>query len=192
MCKMKVMKNLVIAISLLASFAFNSYSQEEIKISKNLKIEGDWCDGWYMLIADFKKSGGTWQWAKDGVIIEDAVENSINLALLGNGKYTVMYKMPNNKVIYTEDYEFKTLPGVKANFDYDFFYAASAIRFKNTTAGITADYSWSWNFGNGTTSTEMNPIVEFKPGTYTVTLKVTDKNGCWNEYSREIVFQFGQ
>ncbi len=186
------MKNLVIAISLLASFAFNSYSQEEIKISKNLKIEGDWCDGWYMLIADFKKSGGTWQWAKDGVIIEDAVENSINLALLGNGKYTVMYKMPNNKVIYTEDYEFKTLPGVKANFDYDFFYAASAIRFKNTTAGITADYSWSWNFGNGTTSTEMNPIVEFKPGTYTVTLKVTDKNGCWNEYSREIVFQFGQ
>ena len=189
---MKLMKNLIIALSVLLSGTFSSLAQEEIKISKNLKIEGNWCEGWYMLTADFKKSGGTWMWLKDGVIIEDAVENSINLAILGNGKYTAMYKTANNKVIYSDEYEFKTLPGVKSNFEYDFFYAASAIRFKNTTTRNTADYTWSWNFGNGTTSTEINPIVEFKPGTYTVTLKVTDKNGCWNEYSKEIVFQFGQ
>lgn len=184
------MKNLATVISVLAFFAFNSFSQEEIKISKNLKINGNWCEGWYMLEADFNKKGGTWQWAKDGVVIEDAVENSINLAILGNGKYTVMYKMPNNKVIYTEDYEFKTLPGVKANFEYTPFIAASAIHFKNTSLNTDAGCTYLWNFGNGTTSTELNPIALFNEGTYTVTLTVTDKNGCKNSTEQTVTFAF--
>jgi PKD repeat protein len=34
--------------------------------------------------------------------------------------------------------------------------------------------SWSWNFGDGTTSTQQNPVHIFsEPGTYTITLRVT-------------------
>lgn len=39
--------------------------------------------------------------------------------------------------------------------------------------------TYKWNFGDGTTSTEAEPIREFtKPGTYNVTLEYTLKNGC--------------
>jgi len=34
-----------------------------------------------------------------------------------------------------------------------------------------------WDFGNGTTSNEQSPIVQFEPGVYTVTLTVTDSTG---------------
>ena len=38
--------------------------------------------------------------------------------------------------------------------------------------------SWSWSFGDGTTSSERNPSkVYSKPGSYTVTLTVTDNSG---------------
>lgn len=38
--------------------------------------------------------------------------------------------------------------------------------------------SWSWNFGNGNTSVLQNPTATyFTPGTYTVTLTVTNANG---------------
>jgi len=37
---------------------------------------------------------------------------------------------------------------------------------------------YSWTFGNGQTSAEQNPSVTFAPGVFTVTLTVTDINGC--------------
>jgi PKD repeat protein len=161
------------------------------KISKNLLIEGDWCDGYYMLIADFGNKPGVWQWYKDGVIIEDAIENSINLTTYGNGKYTVMYKLENNKTIFTDEYEFKTLPGVKADYSFTYLYAASAIQFKNNTTGNTANYTWLWNFGDGTTSTEMSPVHLYKEEkTYVVTLTVTDEGGCSNTMTLNIVWDF--
>ena len=52
---------------------------------------------------------------------------------------------------------------------------------------------WSWNFGdpqsgaaNG--STERNPSHQYAaPGTYTVTLTVTDANGLTGTVSRQVV-----
>lgn len=44
-----------------------------------------------------------------------------------------------------------------------------------STGGATA---WNWNFGNGNTSTLQNPVATyFTPGTYTVTLTVTNAGG---------------
>lgn len=47
--------------------------------------------------------------------------------------------------------------------------------------------SWSWDFGNGTTSAARHPTVQFeRAGTYTVRLVVTDNDGLSDTVSHEI------
>lgn len=51
--------------------------------------------------------------------------------------------------------------------------AGENIKFSN---GTEEGEEWSWNFGDGSTSTSKNPSKIYKkPGTYTVVLKVDDK-----------------
>ncbi|WP_048056522.1 PKD domain-containing protein [Thermococcus sp. 4557] len=46
---------------------------------------------------------------------------------------------------------------------------------------------WSWNFGDGSTSTERNPRHTYtNPGSYTVMLTVEDENGLKGTYYKEI------
>jgi gliding motility-associated-like protein len=56
----------------------------------------------------------------------------------------------------------------------------SAITFNNTsTAGVGSITSYSWNFGNGQTSTAANPIITFpNAGNYPVSLTITNSAGC--------------
>jgi len=50
-----------------------------------------------------------------------------------------------------------------------------AVLFAGSASGGTLPYSWSWNFGDGTTSTEQSVQKTYAAaGTYTVTLTVTD------------------
>ncbi|HEY4799105.1 MAG TPA: PKD domain-containing protein, partial [Bacteroidia bacterium] len=59
-------------------------------------------------------------------------------------------------------------------------------QFTNTSLG--AD-SWTWNFGDGSTSTQLNPSHLFtSPGTYTVTLGVRNNvYGCVDTIRKEII-----
>jgi gliding motility-associated-like protein len=53
----------------------------------------------------------------------------------------------------------------------------SAVNIVNSTTGNIV--AWNWNFGNGQSSGQQNPtIVYADSGNYTVTLQVTDSNGC--------------
>ncbi|HEY6503989.1 MAG TPA: PKD domain-containing protein [Chitinophagaceae bacterium] len=50
------------------------------------------------------------------------------------------------------------------------------VNFQDLSTGNPT--AWSWNFGNGNTSTLQNPIATyFVPGSYTITLTVTNANG---------------
>jgi hypothetical protein len=52
------------------------------------------------------------------------------------------------------------------------------IRFDPEVSGGFEPYSYAWDFGDGETSTDSNPIRSYKSdGTYTVTLTVTDDRG---------------
>lgn len=49
------------------------------------------------------------------------------------------------------------------------------LQFNPVVAGGFTPYSYAWDFGDGKTSTDSNPLHSFsKPGKYTVTLNVTD------------------
>lgn len=45
---------------------------------------------------------------------------------------------------------------------------------------------WSWNFGDGATDTAQNPIHQFAPGDYTVTLTVTAADGGQDSFSQTV------
>ncbi|RFS24698.1 PKD domain-containing protein [Chitinophaga silvatica] len=53
---------------------------------------------------------------------------------------------------------------------------------------IDANTTYFWDFGDGASSTEKNPIHEYTAnGTYTVTLTVTNNNGCSASFSEQII-----
>jgi gliding motility-associated-like protein len=51
------------------------------------------------------------------------------------------------------------------------------------TPGAT-NVSWIWDFGNGVTSTQQNPIHTYAQGVYTVVLQVTNDKGCVSTFSK--------
>jgi len=64
-----------------------------------------------------------------------------------------------------------------ANGPYDGVVNAS-VDFTGSVYGGQPDYTWFWEFGDNTTSTEQNPSHTYTAiGTYTVTLTVTDSTG---------------
>ena len=47
---------------------------------------------------------------------------------------------------------------------------------------------WAWDFGDGTTSSAQNSTHHYaSPGTYNVTLNVTDEYGCSDEITKPVV-----
>ena len=58
----------------------------------------------------------------------------------------------------------------------------------SSTVGDAAISRWVWDFGDGSTSTEQNPIHTYEEdGTYSVSLTVTDENSLVDTYTGAIV-----
>ena len=54
------------------------------------------------------------------------------------------------------------------------------MEFTDLSAGNITGYNW--NFGDGTTSTEQNPVHSFEPGSYTIELTVSGSGGSNYKY----------
>jgi len=67
----------------------------------------------------------------------------------------------------------------------------NTIQFTDlSTATGTTIISWSWSFGDGTSSTEKSPTYQYqKSGTYPVTLQVTDDYGVSNTKTSSITIK---
>ncbi len=67
--------------------------------------------------------------------------------------------------------------------------SGKTIEFEAENASGTSTFvEYNWNFGDGSTSTEANPIHTYNDyGTYNVCLKIKDSNGCCAEFCKEIV-----
>lgn len=74
------------------------------------------------------------------------------------------------------------------DFNFDSHCVSSEIQF-NPTAGVNIPSiaNWFWSFGDGINSGLSNPVHIYNtPGTYTVTLTITNNSGCHNTISHNI------
>ncbi|MDX1906847.1 MAG: PKD domain-containing protein [Bacteroidia bacterium] len=61
----------------------------------------------------------------------------------------------------------------------------AAVTFNDLSTGAV---SWFWDFGDGKTAAEQHPVHTYtQPGNYTVTLTITDANGCVDQYQYGIL-----
>ena len=77
------------------------------------------------------------------------------------------------------------LPAVTAEFTYSLNSETGTVRFINTSENAT---NYSWDFGNGKTSTEVNPIQTFEEGSYTVTLTSKNSAGDSDSFNDDILY----
>lgn len=108
---------------------------------------------------------------------------------LPNNGNPILLSGTNCLLVFTSDFTI-TGAGFAMNFDcIDFTeppVAAAAFPTLSCTGTVAfADAStffptsWTWDFGDGNTSTEQNPIHTYaEPGTYDIQLEVCNENGC--------------
>jgi len=75
-----------------------------------------------------------------------------------------------------------------ADFSADVTEGCDNLTVQFTDESINSPASWSWNFGNGDTSEEQNPQYTYNtPGTYTVTLTVTNPGGSDDYFVTDMI-----
>lgn len=79
-------------------------------------------------------------------------------------------------------------PKPATDFSFNNGCVADTVQFVSSTfVNVPNTASWYWTFGDGNTSVETNPIHIYSgTGTYTVTLSITDLNGCSNSKTRQV------
>ena len=84
----------------------------------------------------------------------------------------------SNTCIDTATLVVNILPKPVASFTTPTLTACDQLSASFTDNSTNAN-SWNWNFGNSNTFVGQNPPIQiYNPGTYSVTLQVTDPNGC--------------
>ncbi len=108
------------------------------------------------------------------------------------GSYTVTLTITNDKgckKIITKPNLIDATQGVAPDFyfsDPAVCSAPATVKFTNTTTG-PGTLSYSWNFGNGSISSAINPSTVYnKNGKYNVTLIATSNQGCMDSVKREV------
>jgi PKD repeat protein len=97
-----------------------------------------------------------------------------------SGYYTVRFQAGN---VYTSDWENKTSyitignPTYSATFDADPASGSSPLLVTFTDTTDPPATSWTWDFGDGTTSNLKNPTHQFNSGDYTVILHTSTAYG---------------
>ena len=126
-----------------------------------------------------KLPGFTYQWDVTGGTANTLTGNSIKMHWgSGTGPFdiSVIIKSLDGKCIDTIKETICLVNGPKANFNIDgptTVCLNSNVNFSNTSIGSTTAY---WNFGDGSTSTQINPSHSYTTaGTYQVVLTVTNE-----------------
>ncbi|MHB8259169.1 MAG: DUF7948 domain-containing protein [Bacteroidia bacterium] len=79
------------------------------------------------------------------------------------------------------------LPSPNVSFSLSYDSCKNSVVINNTTSISTGTLSYSWNYGNGQTSTVQNPgVINYSLGTYTATLIALGSDGC-NDTTKQVL-----
>lgn len=134
----------------------------------------------------------SWQWSfGDGV---QSLQQNPTHVYERAGKYTVKFTVTDenrNSDTSTKYYYITVLDTIP---DVDFIarrtigVAPLTVQFFDATNSYQALKSWSWNFGDNTSSTNQNPVHTYATqGDYTVSLIVKDANGSYLETKQAFI-----
>lgn len=119
-------------------------------------------------------SANSWNWSFLGGTPASSNEQNPTVVYAEPGEYNVTLETSNGlqSNSLTIDNYLTLIESPLANFTYSL--DGNTVTFTNNSTNAT---SYEWDFGDGTTSTEPNPMHEFVPGVYTVTL-MADNGLC--------------
>ena len=132
----------------------------------------------------------SWEWDfGDG---GESTQQNPSHSYTNTGFYTVTLSVTSStgcKRTISRGRYIRVVDGVSTNFDYTFSRSCKApftVNFQNQSSG-PGTISYSWNFGNGQTSTTKDPIAVYNgPGTYTVRLNAQSNFGCSGSIEKQI------
>ena len=103
--------------------------------------------------------------------------------VLKKSKYLFAFFLALSFLGCDEDDDSTNLPEVVAGFTFTQNEETGTITFINISEEAT---SYEWNFGDGETSTEINPVKTYTTGTYTVSLEASNASGASDTFEDEI------
>jgi len=118
-------------------------------------------------------------------IFEDA-----QITFTSAGSYDVSLTVTCDEGFDTQVFTVEILPTPNASFTVDTYMGCApyTAQFTNTSGGTIDEFYWT--FGDGISSTQENPEHEYiTPGSYSITLKATNANGCFDVFEMQDVVQ---
>lgn len=111
--------------------------------------------------------------AEDGTVNNDPDNNADPIGIVGGGTTPPENQAPNAGFTFTTN--------------------NLSVNFTDTSSDTDGNVvSWDWNFGDGGTSTEQNPVHTFNAaGTYNVSLTVKDDDNASDSYSTQLTVSEG-
>jgi len=116
----------------------------------------------------------SWSWSfGDGA--GSTQQNPVH-AYTAPGSYTVTLTVANAGGSSSKSHVVTIAPGAPPQAEFEFTVSNLQVNFVDRSTG--GPTSWHWNFGDGRTSTQRNPVHLYPAaGTYTVTLTVSNASG---------------